>query len=511
MAVEPKYSAQDEQKLMTEMWSPEISDDPYAYVMFAYPWGEKGPLENFIGPRQWQKDELRRIRDHIGNNRELLRKGDFPIVYKSATSSGRGVGKSALVAWLNNWLMSCVLGSTSITTANTETQLKSRTWAELKKWHTISINSHWFERTALSMKPASWFAALLRDQLGVDDGYYYAQAQLWSEENPDAFAGAHNHYGIMYQFDEASGIPPNIWSVVDGVFTEPILHRYWFCFSNPRRPSGEFFECFHKAKEFWYNRNLDSRSVEGTDVNMLNNIVKRYGDDSDEARVEVKGQFPRQGDSQFISRELVDDAVDRELQPDPFEPLIMGVDVARFGDDSSVIFFRQGRDARSIPPVNFKGLDNMALANKIAYYIDMRRPDAVCIDAGNGTGVIDRLRQMKYRVHEVWFGGKSEREEYANARTCMWADIRDWLPGGCLPDCDELISDLVAPEYRYRANSDKILLEPKDDMKKRGLRSTDWADAMACTFAVKISRRDANSNRRSSGKVATGLDYDIFG
>jgi hypothetical protein len=508
------YSAQDEQKLMIDMWSPAIKEDPEAFVMFAFPWGQKGtPLETFKGPRNWQREELRRIKDHIIYNKDRIKKGDMPEVYRSSTASGRGVGKSAFTAWMNLWMMSCILGSTGITTANTEQQLKSRTWAELGKWHTLSINSHWFERTALSLRPAGWFEEELKKQLRVDTGYYYAQAQIWSEENPDAFAGVHNHNGILVIFDEASGVPKPIWTVTEGFFTEPVLHRYFLNFSNPRRNTGEFYECFHRFRKYWKRRNLDSRTVEGTDVAALNQIVEKYGEDSDEARIEVKGQFPRQGDEQFISREVVENAVTRDLEVDNHAALIMGVDIARFGDDSTVIRFRRGRDARSIAPIELKGKDNMAVANECSHYADMYNPDAICIDAGNGTGVIDRLREMRYKVTEVWFGSKGEVQEWANKRTDMWAKMRDWLGGGCIDDNTELIDDLSGPKYEFMGRSDKIMLEPKEKMKKRGLSSPDHADALACTFAVRVARTDLTSARKNSGRqnVAQGVDYDIFG
>lgn len=507
------YSVDDEFKLLAEILSPDIANNPLNFVMFAFPWGQKGtPLEHFSGPRSWQAEELLRIKEHIELNKSLMSEGKNPKEYRSATASGRGVGKSALTSWINLWMMSTQLGSTTVVTANTEPQLKSRTWAELGRWHTLAINSHWFERTALSLKPVDWFDEALKKQLKIDTGYYYAQAQLWSEENPDAFAGVHNPAGMLVIFDEASGIPEPIWTVTDGFFTEPVLHRYFFCFSNPRRNTGAFYECFHKHRDYWYTRNLDSRTVEGVDVDHANRTISKHGEDSDAARVEVKGQFPRQGDSQFISREIVDLSMQRDVEPDRHAALVMGVDIARFGDDSTVIWFRQGRDARSIPPVEMRGKDNMEVANECAHLIDKFEPDAVCIDAGNGTGVIDRLREMNYKVHEIWFGSKSESEEWANKRTELWHKMREWLSEGCLPDHSKLVSDLVGPQYKFQGHSDRIRLETKEEMKKRGEHSPDYADALACTFAVRVARRDSKSHRRR-GRVrqASGTDYDIFG
>jgi hypothetical protein len=335
---------------------------------------------------------------------------------------------------------------------------------------------------------------------------------LWQEENPDAFAGVHNHNGTLVVFDEASGIPKPIWTVTQGFFTEPVLHRYWFCFSNPRRNTGEFYECFHKDRDNWKRRNIDSRKVEGLDKKALDDIVKKYGEDSDETRIEVKGEFPRHGDRQFISREAVEGAAMREIQPDHYAGLIMGVDIARFGDDTTVIRFRRGRDARTIKPIKLKGKDNMAVANECAMLIDEYQPDAVCVDAGNGTGVIDRLREMGYKVHEVWFGSKSSEEEWADLRTEMWAKMREWLPGGCIDDDSDLKDDLVGPEYGFD-KQERIKLEAKENMKRRGVASPDNGDALAVTFAVKVARTDIPVSKKKSarGRKIAGSDYDIFG
>jgi hypothetical protein len=506
------YSAKDEQRLMAQLWSPEIKDNLLAFVMYIFPWGKPGtPLENFKGPREWQKDELNRISAHIAENKNRILSGKEPQMYRSATSSGRGVGKSAFVSWISQWFLSTRIGATVIVTANTESQLRTRTWAEIGKWHTLALNSHWFEKSAMSLKPSQWFEKALKQELRVDTGYYYAQAQLWSEENPDAFAGVHNQKGVMLIFDESSGIPAPIWKVSEGFFTEPTPDRYWFNFSNPRRNTGEFFQCFHEYRDYWFRRNIDSRSVEGTDKKVLGEIIQKYGEDSDEARVEVKGEFPRQGDRQFISREIVTNAMQREIVDDAYAPVIMGVDPARYGDDSTVIRFRQGRNGRIIPPTVMKGADNMAVANEVAHQIQKYNPDAVCIDAGSGSGIIDRLREMKYKVHEVWFGSKAEDPQWADRRTEMWDRMRDWLGGGCIDDDKDLVADLTGPQYVYRGNSDKMALEPKENMKKRGLHSPDQADALALTFAVKVARTDLKTGRQGLNPIARGVDYDVFG
>lgn len=528
MKIVSPYSAPDEQKLMTAIWTPEIADDPLAFVMFVFPWGKEGtPLAHRKGPKKWQREELTNLKNHIHRNRVAIARGETPLVDKFAMASGRGPGKSALVAWIVLWAMSTVMGGSVVVAANTEDQLKDKTWAELGKWHTLALNRHWFEKNAMSLRPAEWFGALLKDQLKIDTTYYYAKAQLWSEENPDAFAGLHNQYGTFLIFDEASGIPAPIWKVSEGFFTDPVLHRYHWVFSNPRRNTGPFFECFHRLRNRWRCRQIDSREVEDADLNVLRAIIEDHGEDSDVARVEVKGQFPRQGDKQFISNEIVHDAIARELDPsnltpanacgDAWAPLMMGVDPARFGDDCSVIRWRQGRNARVLPPTKLKNVDNMTLANHCAELITKYNPDAVCIDAGNGTGVIDRLRELGYKVHEVWFGAASPEPEWSNFRTYIWAKMRDWLRGACIDADSELSTDLTAPEYKFQGTSDRIMLESKEAMKERGFSSPDNADALACTFAVKVASSNLKTSRigqwggaKREAKIAAGVDYEIF-
>ena len=510
------YSAEGEKSLMTEIWDPAIADDPEAFVMLVYPWGKVGtPLEKFKGPRNWQREDLQEIADHIRTNKALEAEGKLPKIFQKATASGRGVGKSALVSWLSNWFLSTRIGSSVIVTANTETQLKSRTFAEIGKWTTMLINSHWFEQQTLMVKPAEWFKLALSKQMKVDTKYYYCQGQTWSEEKPDAFAGAHNMNGVCVLFDEASGIPKSIWVVTEGFFTEPIVDRLWLPYSNPRRNSGTFFDCFNHDAKFWKLRHIDARTVEGTDPQIYENIINKYGADSDTARIEVYGQFPIQGERQFISNNIVRDAQVREILPDPFAPLIMGIDIARFGTASTVVRFRQGRDARSIHSIEWNKRDTVYSAERIAKIIDEVQPQAVNIDAGNGTGVIDILKDKGYKINEIWFGStKNIEPEYFNVRTQMYANIRDWLPGGSIDNSPQLFSDLTAPEYDFIGKGkDKVMLESKESMTGRGLTSPDHSDALALTFAKRVPRINNPSARGGSrrSRQAQDVDYALFG
>jgi len=501
-----------EQELMEALL--QFKYDPYGFVMYAFPWGVKGtPLEKFPGPRTWQVEQFRKIREHLLLDNEKQRVGLGPSPLYLAISSGRGIGKSALLAMLDMWVASCWIGATCIVTANTETQLRSRTMAELGKWHTMSINRHWFEKSSMSLKPAGWFAEIIESQLQMDTQYYYVEGQSWSEENPDAFAGAHSQIGMMVQYDEASGIADPIWQVTEGFFTDLSPLRLWITISNPRRNTGRFFECFHKDVEFWDNISVDSRSVEGVDGGVYQRMAEKYGEDHDVTRIEVKGQFPRIGSNQFIGRELVSDACIREMDDDPGAPLLMGVDVARFGDDSSVVRFRKGRDARSIPPYRYKGFNAMELSTEVATLIDKFNPGAVFVDGGGvGGGVVDRLKQLGYRVTEVQSGERAhDPEKYLNKRVEMWGDLRDWLTIGAIDNYQQLVDDLTGPEYDINPKG-QLKLETKDRMKRRGLGSPDEGDSLALTFSEPVSRIDINLHKRRNmynNKTAES-DYDVF-
>lgn len=483
------------QEIMGMLFSDLFKENPLMFVLWNFPWGKKGsPLERFPnGPRQWQRDVLLDIAEHIKANKARVANGQDPLVYKLAVASGRGIGKSALVSWLTLWMVSCHYGSTTIISANTDTQLTDKTFGEISVWLTMANNSFFFEPTQKSISAAPWYDKLLREEMKIGTKYYYANGVLWNADNPESFAGAHSQIGMAVIFDESSGIPENIWTVSKGFFTEKTLFRFWFAFSNPRSPSGAFFDCFNEPESGWRTRQINSLDVEDIDKSELEEIVRTKGEDSYEARVEVFGQFPRQGDRQFIGRSIVTEAVHRQLERyDSNEPLLMGVDPARFGDDSTVIRFRCGRDARSIPPLEFKGYDNMQVVEMVIQQIYIHNPDGIFIDAGAGAGIIDRLRQLGYKIFEVNFGGVSGQPQYFDHRTELWAKVRDWLPGAMLDNHKKLISDLCSPEKELIGRESKEKLESKEKMKSRGLKSPDHADALALTFHCKVARRGLN-------------------
>ena len=480
-----KYTAKQEEELMTDVWSLNIKDDPLNFVRYIFPWNQEGtPLADFSGPRRWQEKILRDVGNHIRKNETM----DLPEMFRLAVASGRGIGKSALVAWLILWFLSTRLGGTIIVTANTEAQLRTRTWAELGKWLTLSLNGHWFQKTATSLKPQQWYEELLVRDLSIDCGYYYAQQQLWSADSPDSFAGSHSFLGCMLIMDEASGIDKNIFSVSEGFFTEPTKNRFWFAFSNPRRNSGPFYDAFHSNRGFWQTEQIDSRDVEETDKQLFQRMLEQYGEDSTVARVEVLGQFPNVDDDTVIPIELARAAVDRDVSLTASEPIVWGLDIARFGPDQSALCIRQGNTVFEIK--TFKSMDLMQLCGAIKNIYDsateINKPSEILVDViGLGSGVVDRLAEQGLPVRGINVAeSPASKKNYLNLRAELWFSIKDWLTRrDCrLPNDDELIAELVSPMYSY-TSSGKIKIEAKEAMKKRGIKSPDKADALALTMA----------------------------
>lgn len=457
-------------------------DDPLGFVAYAYPWGEPGPLQDHTGPDVWQRETLEDIAREV---RARAFNGVDPVApIRIAISSGHGIGKSVLVAWIVHWIMSTRPGAQGTITANTFKQLETKTWASIRRWVAMSINAHWFNVGSSSMTcrmakaPQDW----------------QCSPQSCREENSEAFAGQHAAGSTsFYVFDEASAIPDKIFEVAEGGLTdgEPMI----FLLGNPTRNSGKFHRaCFGSERNRWRNKSIDSRNARFTNKAQIAEWVQDYGEDSDFVRVRVRGVPPNAGDLQFIGSDLVNAAIARPAECLPDDPLIMGIDYARGGVDKTVIRFRKGKDARSIKPIKIPGeksRDSMAVATFICDQIVKHSPDMIFGDATGGSiggPINDRIRQLGHPIIDVQFGGDSPDPHYANMRAYMWGKLRDWLATGAIDADPQLEQDLVTPSAKHDKR-DRALLESKEDVKKRGLDSPDDADALAMTFAAPVAVR----------------------
>ena len=450
----------------------ECEFDPLKFVLMSFPWGEGGTvLADMQGPLPWQIDVLRSIRDSLRAN------PTEPV--RVAIASGHGIGKSALVAWLTLWGFGTFAGARGVVTANTESQLRTKTWAEVGKWFHLWIAAPLFSYTDTA----------LMDRAEEHRKNWRIDCVPWSKENPEAFAGLHNLGNrTLILFDEASSIDEVIWQTAEGALFDKGTQRVWCVFGNPTRRDGAFYECFHSDRDFWLTRHIDSRDVEISDKGDIQRLLQKYGEDSDEFRVRVRGEFPSSNEYQFIPAELVEEARRRIYKEGQFSfaPCVIGVDPAWNGGDETAIYLRQGLTAKRLKVLN-KNESDVLVAKIVAQFEDEYNAAGVNIDLGYGTGIKSVGESWGRKWNLVSFAGKSGREDCVNKRVEMWASMKDWLrDGGSFPNDDvELAEDLTGPEL-VPTDDGRYKLESKEDMKKRGVHSPNCADALALTFAYPV-------------------------
>lgn len=474
-----------EQQLIEDIAS--FSKDPLGWVYYSFEWG-KGDLLKHEGPDGWQVEILTALRDGLLT---------FNQAIQLAVTSGHGIGKSALVAWLILWAISTFEDTKGVVTANTETQLKTKTWAELAKWYRLFIAKHWFTFTATAIYSSD----------AEHEKTWRVDMVPWSERNTEAFAGLHNQgKRIVLVFDEGSAIPDIIWEVSEGALTDEETEIIWAVFGNPTRNQGRFKECFGRFKHRWKTKQIDSRDVKITNKGQIQQWVDDYGEDSDFVRVRVRGVFPRAGSNQFIPGDAVERCRHYKSVGHEHMPMLLGVDVARFGDDQTVITLRQGR--KVWPQWKYRGKDTMEVAALVVEKIREFNPHAIFVDViGIGAGVVDRLKQLGYgrELIAVNVGEAAyDKVAYFNKRAEVWGRMRDYLKEGAeLPPDNDLDASLTAPEYGFTPKQ-QIQLEKKEDMKKRGLSSPDEGDSLALTFSEEVNpfmdedQEDATDDSRST-------------
>jgi hypothetical protein len=476
-----------EQQLVERMY--DFRHDPLACVLYSFPWGE-GELTGETGPRKFQKKFLTELGAHLQNPATRFKP------FRKAVSSGHGIGKSALLSQIVHWAKSTCPGCKVLVTANTGDQLKTKTQPELAKWFRMAINASWFTVNVTSIKAND----------AEHEATWRTDFATWSEDNPQAFAGAHNKgKRLVIIFDEASEISDVIYRTVEGALTDADTEIIWLLFSQATRSEGAFYEAvFGDQKHRWNAEVIDSRAVEGVNVEEINESIKVYGADSDHVRVRYLGLFPLAGGGKFIDLFLVQGAQQRKVTPFSDDPLIVGVDFAWGGADDNVARFRKGFDARSIPPVKVKGeftKDPAVMTGKLADILDRtyngEKVAMMFVDGsgvgGNAGSIVARLRSLGHaNVMEINFGHDAlDNVHYAYRRDEMWGKLKDWLRTGAIDADHALAADLQKPVL-ISDTKQRVKLEPKDLMKKRlakmGLESgsPDDGDALALTFAMPV-------------------------
>lgn len=487
----------------------QMAEDPLEWVRYAYPW-KRGSLENFSGPDTWQVGFLREWGEDI---RSHPFDGFTPVMpIMTTTTSGHGVGKSALVGMVVGFIMSTRPMCRGRVTANSIPQLETTTWPEIVKWANMMITRRWFKIT--SGRGAMKMVNRRHPEL------WRVEGMAWDASRPAAFAGKHAADSTtFYVVDEASEVARIVLETTMGGLTdgEPMF----FMFSNPTKPAGFFFDSHHDMRHRFRTYQIDSRTAKMTNKELIEQWRQDWGEESDFFKVRVLGQFPKTGNTQFIPSQLVDAAMDptREAYSTIHDPVIIGVDVARFGDDETTIYVRRGRDARTIPPIIIQGQDTLKTALAVKKLAEDLLADAINVDGGGvGGGVIDNLNGWGVpNVYEINFGGTSLDPDYHLMNTYMMAETRRWLmqQGVVLPNDKILRRQLTLRQYGFHQakTGTQVKIQSKEEMKDDAdiKESPDRADGFGLTFATPVAMRDANRTRaelageRHSNVI--GVDY----
>jgi phage terminase large subunit len=495
-ATTPTPSPEKSQKIPTPKRlapppGPVTDQNPFMAMVYRYHSDWVGLARDVLGMTldPWQEEFLRRI--CAGERRISIR-------------AGHGVGKSTgmAIALIAHALTR--YPQKSVCTAPTSSQLFDALMAETKFWinklpgYARVLFETTVDKITLKAAPEASFIS----------------ARTASVERPEALSGVHSEH-VLLVVDEAPGVPEAIFENAVGSMSGETACTVLI--GNPTRNSGMFFKTHHELRrpegvpiggEGWFCMHVSCLDSPRVSKDFVQQIKDTYGEESNQYRVRVLGEFPLRDDDALISADLVDAAMGRDIAAMPSDVLVFGVDVARFGDDRSCLVKRRGNVVESFQ--TWRGLDLMQLVGQVVAAAREDRPAEILIDSiGLGAGVADRLRELKATIPEmrrcdirdVNVSESNAMNPGANKlRDELWIACRDWLrTRACkLPKSDDLRQELVSPTYKFTSNG-KLVVESKDSMKKRGIKSPDVADALCLTFASTASQVSGRSPSWSAG------------
>ena len=407
-------------------------------------------------PLPWQEDFLRAIA-----------KGERRI----SVRAGHGVGKSTACSWALIWHAMTRYPQKAVVTAPTAAQLYDALFAELKTW----IN----KLPPVLRESFEVFSDKITLKAAPEGSFISARTS--SAERPEALAGVHSEH-VLLVVDEASAVPEAVFEAAAGSMSGHSATT--ILISNPTRNSGLFYKTHHELASDWKRMHVSCLANPLVSDDFVKQIKATYGEDSNAFRIRVLGESALADDNTLIPAEMVDGAMERDVVAAKEEPLVYGVDVARFGTDRTALCKRRGNVVVEIK--SWGGLDLMQTVGTIVNEAKVDDPEEICVDTiGLGSGVADRLREMGFNVRDVNVAESSAMNPNANRlRDELWMSVKDWLETRAvkLPKDETLRHELVAPRYTFTSNG-KVQVESKDGMRKRGMRSPDLADSLCLTFA----------------------------
>lgn len=438
---------------------------------------------NCPGLETWQRGALIAVGEH---DRVSIR-------------SGHGVGKTTFIAWLALWFLLTHKDCKVPIAANSQDQLRDTIWPEIRKWakrlpdalaRQIEVTA---ERVVVVASPEEAFAV----------------ARTASKDNPEALQGFHALF-LLFLIDEAGGIDNVVFEVAQGALSTPGAKAVMT--GNPNRNSGFFYDTHHVLRHKWHTMVVSSEDVARARGH-IDDIIAKWGIESNQYRVRVLGEFPTADDDTVIPLNTVLASVCRDVVTLDYMP-VWGLDVARFGDDRTALAKRQANELLE-PVIAWRNMDLMQTVGRLqqeytATKMDLR-PSEILIDViGIGAGVLDRAREVGLPARGINVGEQaSSKETYMRLRDELWFKGREWFEDQTckIPEgCDDLISELISPTYRVLSTG-KMQVEQKDEMKKRGMPSPDLADAFLLTLAGGLMRKVPRDryNRRHGRKSTSWM------
>lgn len=434
--------------------------------------------------KRYHKDPVKFAREVIGMDPddwqcELLEAVANPEIRRVTCRSGHGVGKSSAVAMAAIWHVLMRVPSKTVVTAPTSAQLFDACFAEMKN-------------IAKRLKPP--FDDLLeiksdRIELKSSPESTFISCRTSRQEQPEALAGVHSPSTLLLA-DESSGIPESVFEAASGSMSG--IHATTVLTGNPTRNTGFFYDTHNRLKENWYTMHVSCIDSKRVSDDFVNDMKNRYGEDSPAYHVRVLGNFPPSESDTVIPVSLIDHAMKNDIKVHEDTVSIWALDVARQGNDSSVLCKRQGPIIH--PLTVWNNLDLMQLSGAVKAEYDAvsssKKPIEIIVDSvGLGAGVLDRLRELGLPARGLNVSERSmQKETYINLRAELWFRCKSWLEGMDvkIPHDDRLWAELAAPRYHF-TSSGKIQVESKEAMKKRGINSPDRADAVCLSLANEMT------------------------
>lgn len=424
-----------------------------------------------------------------------------------AIRSGHGVGKTALLAWIITWALCTRFPVKCIATAPTGGQLFDALMAETITW--------------LNKLPAAVREAFVTKSESIErilaPEECFASFRTSRAETPEALAGIHAEAGWVFLFgDEASGIAEQVFEAASGSMSGRNAHT--IVAGNPVRITGFFYNVFHKLRDQWFRVHISCLGHRRISPDFIDQMRRTYGEESNAFRVRVLGEFPRAELDSAIPRELIEQALTRQVTQETGD-VVWGVDVADGGNDRASLSKRRGKKMLG-PPLWKAGYETMQVVGWIKQEWDETpahlRPSLILVDSiGIGAGVWQRLRELGLPARGI---NVSElpalKDRFKNLKTELWFKAREWFEGRDVQIVNDekeyFIEELAAVRYLPPESSGKIRTEAKRDTKKRLLRSPDLADSFILTFAAEASIANGTGEQRDWKKPLKRLIKGII-